>query len=226
LPLTNNRKDIFGIDCETKIGTKFIDTVIDKIREKCGDDYPIIVKVSGGDDYKNSFKEFQFINLIRFLDGKKVSGIEISYGTMDYALNIFRGQRIPMDAALKYNPRYKIKNRLMRFFFKNLLAAIMAKKFITFSPMYNLSYAKLAKKNTDIPIICVGGFRKCEELYSVIENGLVDFVSSCRPFICEPNFAIKLKEDKNYTSACMNCNMCAIMCDSGNITKCYSGGRK
>ena len=87
--------------------------------------------------------------------------------------------------------------------------------------MYNLSYARLAKQHTSIPIISVGGFRSGRHLRAAIEEHGIDFVSLCRPLLCEPDFVLKVQQDDNYESQCHNCNRCAIMCDSGFATRCY-----
>ncbi|MHB9005002.1 MAG: oxidoreductase, partial [Coriobacteriia bacterium] len=136
------------------------------------------------------------------------------------ALNIFRGE-VPFKVVLKHNPMFKTNNGIIGLLHNTLIYCLMRAKLKAFTPTYNLEYAKLAKGLTDIPIISVGGFRKGEEMRRCLENGSVDFVSMCRPFICEPDLVKKLEQDGNYSAKCLNCNICAIMCDSDQATQCY-----
>ncbi|MBU2634779.1 MAG: NADH:flavin oxidoreductase [Nanoarchaeota archaeon] len=223
LPSINNRKDIFGVDRKIGIGTYFLGLIIDAIREKCSSDFPLLIKVSASDDYWNNFSQDNFVQLISFLDHKKVDAIEISYGTMDHALSIFRGRSIPLDLILEYNPKYKTHGMLGRFLRKKILYPFVKPRVKIFTPTYNLPYAKIAKKHTQIPIICVGGFRTKQEMTDAIERNETDFVSLCRPFICEPDLVDKLMANDSYTAKCLDCNMCAVMCDSSNPTRCYLG---
>jgi len=85
--------------------------------------------------------------------------VEVSCGAMDEALNIFRGESIPVDAVLDFNPRFGSHNRLRRFMLKQFVLPIVSRRFIPFAPMYNLRAARLAKQHTRLPIISVGGFR-------------------------------------------------------------------
>lgn len=208
LASVNNRSDEF------KDGFLFLETIVGKIRKECGE-FPIWLKISGGVDIEK-YSEERFVEFIKRLDGLPVDAIEVSYGTMDYALNIFRGE-VPVKTALKHNPIYKDKN----IFWKLFALPFIRMKIKRFTPMYNLCYAKLAKTNTDIPVIAVGGFRSGGEIF----NCETDAVSLCRPFICEPDFLLKLENDKEYKSKCTGCNLCAIMSDTKNTLKCY-GGKK
>lgn len=216
----NKRNDDFGIDQVTGIGTKFLDLIIDDIRRKCGQDFTFLIKISGSDDYLRKFSKKQFKNLITFLNSKKIDGIEISYGTMDYALNIFRGD-IPTGLILLKNPIYKTDNKFNRILKKTLVFPLFKIKLKPFYPMYNIKFAVLAKRYSQIPVITVGGFRNAEEIEYAINTLKIDFVSLSRAFIAEPDFLKKIKKNKKHQSKCKHCNYCVIMCDTNNSTKCY-----
>lgn len=221
LPSVNKRSDIYGIDRQKGIGTVFPGRIIDGIRKKCGEDFPLAVKISGSDDYLTKFSEKQLIELISFLNSKKVDAIEMSYGTMDYPLNIMRGKGIPVETILNYNLKYRSGNRLFRSFFRHCLLPVLKRKVIPFSHLYNSRYAKIAKEHTDIPVILVGGIRSGTDIDRALNERICDLVSFCRPFICESDFALRLQKDRSHISGCINCNLCLVMCDSQYPTRCW-----
>ena len=223
-PAVNDRDDLFGIDPRTGIGTEFLRQIIERIRSKCGRAFPLIVKISAGDEYRRGMTGASFINVIRFLDTQDIDAIEISWGTMDHALNIFRGTGIPVDAILSCNPRYRTRSLLKRSLWKALVLPIMRRSIVPFTAAYNLPFAEAARKHTQVPLICVGGFRSGRDAVDAIENKQIDFVALCRPFIREPSLVFKWQENIASRSACINCNRCAIMCDSGQSTRCYAPG--
>ena len=218
-PAINKRKDKYGINKTKKIGIRFLQEIIENIRKKCGNDFPLLIKISAGDDLCPKFRKQQFINLICCVNDLPVDAIEISYGTMDYALNIFRGD-MPVNLILSKNPFLKTESKFAKLIFKTFMLPVFRHKLKPFSPNYNLDHAVVAKAHINKPVICVGGFRNSLEMESAL-NRQISFVSLCRPFICEPDFLIKLESDHNYRSACTNCNYCAIMCDTDSPTKCY-----
>jgi 2,4-dienoyl-CoA reductase-like NADH-dependent reductase (Old Yellow Enzyme family) len=220
-PAMNRRKDDYGIDATTALGTAFLGAVIDRVRDQCGPDFPVLVKVSSGDNYRRRLSREQFVRLIEFLDVKGVDAIEVSFGTMDHGFNIFRAESIPLKTVLDFNPRYRTRNPARRWLWRVFVLPALRRQFQPFQPMYNLPAALLAKEHTRIPIITVGGLRSGSDIRHAIEEVGIDFVSLCRALLCEPDFVVKLKQDPDYQSRCTHCNRCAVMCDSGFSTRCY-----
>ncbi|PLX33478.1 MAG: NADH:flavin oxidoreductase [Ignavibacteria bacterium] len=201
--------------------TSLLEDIIDRIRSLCGDDFPIMVKISGETDSRRPFYPDLFDRLITVLDSKSVAAIEISYGTMDQPLNIIRGSMNP-TLVLKYNPLFRTRSRLRRTFWKLLIDHYFRPRQQPFTPMYNLPYAARAKSLTDIPIITVGGARTKREMERAITDGHADLVGVSRPFLREPDFATRLfNSDNDHVSPCTNCNHCVFMCDAGEPTRCY-----
>ena len=220
-PAINDRSDAYGLDPQRGIGTAFLQSIIERVRSECGSSFPLLVKVSGGDNYHHGMGEAEFVQLIQFLDEQKVDAIEVSFGTMDHALNIFRGKSIPVKAILRFNPRYRTRNPLKQFLFHRLALPWLQRQFRPFAPMYNLRYALLAKRQTTIPIISVGGFCGGRVIHHAIAEAGIDFVGLSRAVLCEPDFALKVRAEADYESKCIHCNTCAVMCDSGSATRCY-----
>ncbi len=218
---TNKLRNEYGIDEAEGIGTAFLELIIDGIREQCGAEFPILVKISGDIDSKAGFFPGRFDSLVKLLDRKRVAAIEISYGTMDYPMNIFRGA-LPLETVLDQNPLFRSRSILMRALYRGYIKHKFAPRLLPFSRMYNLEYAARAKTLTDIPVISVGGFRRLSDMETAVLSEHTDLISMSRPFLREPDLVVSMsKGDGEYISKCTNCNMCAVMCDSGNATKCY-----
>ena len=69
---------------------------------------------------------------------------------------------------------------------------------------------RVIKKNVKIPIIVVGGIHKVSDMETIIKDGKADFVSMCRPFICEPDLVAKLKKGQK-EAKCLMCNYCGLI---------------
>ncbi len=225
LPSVNTRRDEFGVDKNTGIGSLFLEKVVHAVREKCGKDFPVLVKISSGATSHGSFGSREFEALITVLDALKVTAIEVSYGTMDHPLNIFRGD-FPFRLILKKNPIMNRGSIFFRMMTRVLLYTYFFPRHRPFTPVYNLDDARRARSLTSIPVISVGGFRSGEEIVEALEEGKADLVSLCRPFVAEPDFMLKFRDNRKHSSSCCNCNFCAVMCDTRHPTRCYSKSLK
>jgi len=219
LPSVNRRDDRYGIHAPDDCGTALLDEIIDGIRNRSGDRFGILVKISGGVDV-GTFNETMFCNLVKKISNKDVDGIEVSYGTMEYAFNIFRSASLPLNEILDHDQVYHQKNKVLRLCWKMFAVPILALRLKRFSPGYNRHFSHLAKKHAKVPILSVGGFRSGQELSDVLVSGDADFVSLCRPFIAEPDFAEKLSDNPECHSVCTNCNRCVVTTGSALPTVC------
>ncbi|MEJ2540666.1 MAG: NADH:flavin oxidoreductase [Gemmatimonadota bacterium] len=73
---------------------------------------------------------------------------------------------------------------------------------------YFLPHARLAGQHTRLPIILVGGFRSRSVMERVLDDGLADFVSLCRPLISEPDLPNQFREGLKEKSRCLSANNC------------------
>jgi 2,4-dienoyl-CoA reductase-like NADH-dependent reductase (Old Yellow Enzyme family) len=65
-----------------------------------------------------------------------------------------------------------------------------------------------ARQALSLPLILVGGMRKLRDMHGVIDDGLADAVSLCRPFINAPDIVRRFKAGTADSSECNSCNGC------------------
>ena len=137
-------------------------------------------------------------------------------------MNTMRSNIMPMDAVFRYREPCasfpKIINRIA------LPAAKLVNPLIKQpSPLENINIgnAIAIKQNVSIPIIAVGGIHKLSDIENIISEDKVDFVSMCRPFICEPNLVNKFQNGQS-KAKCIMCNYCGLVIEK-EATRCLYG---
>ncbi len=68
--------------------------------------------------------------------------------------------------------------------------------------------AQQARQSTSLPIALVGGFRSLSVMEEVLEAGDADFISMCRPLICEPDLPNRLRQGVQERASCISGNRC------------------
>jgi 2,4-dienoyl-CoA reductase-like NADH-dependent reductase (Old Yellow Enzyme family) len=212
-PWTNRRKDGW------RDRTWFLDGVLAAVRQQCGESFPVLVKLSASDDNTPGIRLEDTIETVRRIEKFGVDAVEITYGTMEYALNIIRGD-CPAAVALRVNPLFSEMPAAIRWLWTRFGMKSYIRKFIPFTESYNLRAASVVRRETGLPTIVVGGVRSGTGVQACLDAG-VDAVSLCRPLICEPDFPRRLSEDSDAASSCTNCNLCTIYCDSDRPLQCY-----
>ena len=209
-PHTNTREDKY------KDGTLFLIEILNAVYLSCGEDFQVWGKISWADD--NGLTLNHTIETLKRIKSL-VDNIEISYGTMEYALNIIRGN-CPTNLVFEVNPLFNEYPKFIKSIAKKALKAKYTRVFKHFGKNYNLEAALEIRKHIETPLTVVGGIRELKDIEDILNSG-INFVSMCRPFICEPDLVDKIETGEWQHSACTNCNLCTIYCDSENSIKCY-----
>ncbi|MBU0755884.1 MAG: NADH:flavin oxidoreductase, partial [Planctomycetes bacterium] len=218
-PRTNTRKDRWSD------GPLFLEKIVAAIRKRCGEEFPILVKLSAAEDCLPGLKASDTIQTVNRLDALQIDAVEVSYGTMEYALNIVRG-KAPISTVLETNPLFNripsfLRKALKLFFLKRYLRPILP-----FEEGYNLASAETIKRETTLPVIAVGGIRSAETMIAALTRRNLDGISLCRPLIREPDLPAKIRKGLSDGSSCTQCNLCLVYCDSHRPVRCYGSGKE
>ena len=217
-PFGNRRKDKWGGNLENRC--RIVELIIKGIKQKTN--LPVWIKLSAEDNRKNGMNITSSVEICKRLEKAGCDAIEVSCGTVQDGMNTMRSKLMPMDAVFKYREPCasfpKILNKIA------LPAANLINPLIRQpSPLenFNVANAETIKKNVSIPVIVVGGIHKVSDMEDIIHSGKADFVSMCRPFICEPNLVKKLREGQQ-EAKCIMCNYCGLVIEK-EPTRCLYG---
>jgi len=212
-PDINRRRDRWGRDRDA-----FLLEAIRAVKERCGDRFPVLLKVSARDGV---LEPEDVGDLLRRLEPDGVDAVEISTGTMDRPFEIFRGG-VPARLALRHNPLYKDRPEWAKRLWLKTRYKSVARRFPPFREEYNRADAAAIRSRTGLPLILVGGLRSAASMETILRNGEAEAVSLCRPLIREPDLGRRIREGSTPGSSCRNCNVCAVMCDSRRPLRCYA----
>ena len=68
--------------------------------------------------------------------------------------------------------------------------------------------ASAFKEKIKVPLILVGGIRSYNVARRLVDEGVADYISMSRPFICEPDLINRWKAGDLTKAACLSDNMC------------------
>ncbi len=80
--------------------------------------------------------------------------------------------------------------------------------------------ARAFKEKIQVPLILVGGIRSYDVAKQLVEEGTVDYISMCRPFIREPDLINRWKRGDLRKAACISCNNCIEQAKKGEGISC------
>ena len=87
------------------------------------------------------------------------------------------------------------------------------------SPYY-AQECRQARRVLSLPLILVGGMRTLRDMKAILDDGMADAVSMCRPFIMDPHTVRAFRESLTNESRCTSCNECLEDIAQGNPLRC------
>jgi 2,4-dienoyl-CoA reductase-like NADH-dependent reductase (Old Yellow Enzyme family) len=175
-PYMNKRTDDYGGNSENRV--RIIIEIFEGIKEACGEDYPVLIKLQIDDFVKeeSSLKPPESIEIARRIAEAGFDAIEISGGFYDESYDsIYHVSKVrTTDEEAYFLPYAK----------------------------------KVKKVVGETPLILVGGIRSFEVAEGIVKDGHADFISICRPFIMEPDLPQKWLNNLSDKSTCTSCNLC------------------
>lgn len=217
-PYGNRRKDSWGGSLENRC--RIVELIIRGIKEKTN--LPVWIKLSAEDNRKGGMNIGSSVEICKRLEKAGCDAIEVSCGTVQDGMNTMRSELMPMDAVFRYRepcasfPKFLKKISLPA---ANLVNPLIKQP----KPLenFNVANAETIRKNISIPVITVGGIHKVSDMEKILAEGKADFISMCRPFICEPDLAKKLANGQQ-EAKCIMCNYCGLVIEK-EPTKCLYG---
>ncbi len=88
--------------------------------------------------------------------------------------------------------------------------------------VYYLDAASRFKSRLSVPLMLVGGIRSYETAQNLVEKGLADYISLCRPLIREPGLIHRWKQGDLRPSTCVSDNLCFLPTREGKGIYCVT----
>lgn len=206
-PWTNKRKDAYGGSIENRM--RFPLEVLQKMRNRVGDDFPIIVKLNLSDGFANGFSIDDCKHVVRELEMNKCTAVILSGGfTSKTPFYLMRGD-VPLKGMIKNGSSIAEKVTMA------LFGPVIVKRY-DFTENFFLEQAKEVRQGTKMPLVYLGGVDSKDGIGEVLDAGF-DFIALGRPLIHDREFLLKLKSGEVSKSGCTRCNECVVEMDRGGV---------
>lgn len=215
-PRHNRRTDKWGGSTENRF--RIIGRIIEKTRDLV-ERFPIWIKISASDSNKGGMRTDEALKVVALLQEAGIDAIEVSGGDGG-GFDTVRVPRVPIEAAFKLLPWYEAKPQWQRPLIK-LLAPLVVKHPKPIEN-YRLEEARQIKAKTTVPIIATNGIKNMKSIKMILDSGIADYVSLCRPFIIEPDIVAKFRDGKSSKSKCIDCGFCLMGVTNAPL-RCYAG---
>jgi len=209
-PATNRRRDEWGGSLDNRARLPL--AVVKRVRERVGDDFPIIAKLNLRDGFRGGFELEDSVGVAQRLEAAGIDAILLSGGfTSRTPFYLFRGAR-PLKEMIEveHNPLQKLT---LRFFGARIIREY------PFKEMFFLDDARAVRRAVRVPLVLLGGILSLDNLETAMREGF-DFVAMGRALIADPDLITRMQTGEATRSRCISCNKCVAEMDRPTGVRC------
>lgn len=223
-PVFNRRTDEFGGPL-LRDRARFLERVVEEIRNQTRPDLPIALKVPA-----ETTAPFFVRGHLTLDDGVEISRIAADLGidaVVPVQVGVTRDQSVARGAFPSlawHDPRFLEDYRDV--FGSRWRAALvrglnrLAARALPFEPTWNAGFCQRVKEVVEVPVLCEGGVRTRAQMDRLLAEGTCDAVGMARPFYAEPRAAHRLLHEQGAEVLCRSCNNCTIPQITGAVGVC------
>ncbi|MDA0339891.1 MAG: NADH:flavin oxidoreductase/NADH oxidase family protein [Proteobacteria bacterium] len=164
-PVVNRRADQWGGPLENR--ARFLLNIVRNIREACGKDFAISVKLNSTDFQQGAFTLDECQQVVAWLGAAGVDLLEVSGGTYEQPAMVGqKGNAKTWQDPLKHSTQVR--------------------------EAYFVDYAKAIAPAATMPLMVTGGFRTRDAMMAALNDGGVDVIGLARPLCGDPDSPAKL----------------------------------
>jgi 2,4-dienoyl-CoA reductase-like NADH-dependent reductase (Old Yellow Enzyme family) len=121
-PVLNRRKDMWGGSTQNRL--RIVTEILSAARREVGK-FPILIKISAHDEFKQGLPEAEAVTIAQMLQAASCDAIEVSCGYGDF-MHTVRMTNLPVDAVLGLMPHYRDMPSYRKYLFR-LISPFLAK---------------------------------------------------------------------------------------------------
>ena len=198
ISLLNKRKDEYGGD--EKGRARLVLEMIDACREAVGDDYAVCARISGEEFVigGNTLKQTRVI--ARLMAERGLNYLSVSAGGKDEDGDWYSGY-----SGTRAMPTANLPYMCHTYLSKAIREEV---------------------KPFGVPVIASGKIHNLENAEKILKEGKADLIGVARPLLADPDWAIKLRENRtDEFIECTYCNTCLVRDQRGEVVNCVRADR-
>jgi 2,4-dienoyl-CoA reductase-like NADH-dependent reductase (Old Yellow Enzyme family) len=222
-PYTNRRTDEYGGSLANRMRLPL--RILRAVRERVGDDFPVIVKINGTDTIPFvGVRLDEQVTVALAMQDAGADAVEVTRGHFSSFPSTTSGNFKGYVTSQVRKGAIRDASRIRRAGLMALAPIIERGLSVAFpaSEGYNLPQARAFKDALSIPVLCVGGFKTPSVMQAALDDGNCDAISVARALIADPYLYRHISQPDPMAPVCSMCNKC-IGVAGGLQIACYDG---